>query len=67
MRLDEAFSELALVQVPVGNSNRPGSKLVPRFITIHNTDNDGHNANASMFLPGWFSTTTGPVSIAPAF
>jgi N-acetylmuramoyl-L-alanine amidase CwlA len=26
--------------VPVGNSNRPGTKLTASSITIHNTDND---------------------------
>lgn len=32
--------------IPVGNSNRPGSPLVPRQITIHNTDNSDLGADA---------------------
>lgn len=49
MRLDEAFAELKLVQdfIPAGHSNRSGRKLVPRFITIHNTDNASAGANAA--------------------
>jgi N-acetylmuramoyl-L-alanine amidase CwlA len=49
MQLDEAFAELKIVQdfVPVGNSNRPGKKLTPTFITIHNTDNASTGANAA--------------------
>lgn len=49
MQLDDAFTELALVQdfIPVRNSNRPGTKLTPRFITIHNTDNESPGANAA--------------------
>ena len=49
MQLDQAFTELNIVQdfVPVGSSNRPGRKLTPTFITIHNTDNDSKGANAA--------------------
>jgi hypothetical protein len=49
MQLDQAFAELNLVQdfIPLGNSNRPGTRLVPRLITIHNTDNDSPGANAA--------------------
>ena len=49
MRLDEAFAELHLVQdfIPTGSSNRPGTKLTPSFITIHNTDNASPGANAA--------------------
>jgi len=49
MQIDEAFAKLNLVQdfIPPGNSNRPGRRMAPSFITIHNTDNDGHNANAA--------------------
>jgi N-acetylmuramoyl-L-alanine amidase CwlA len=49
MQLDQAFAELNIVQdfIPVGNSNRPGRKLTPTFITIHNTDNDSKGANAA--------------------
>jgi N-acetylmuramoyl-L-alanine amidase CwlA len=49
MQLDQAFAELNIVQdfVPVGSSNRPGRKLTPTFITIHNTDNDSKGANAA--------------------
>jgi N-acetylmuramoyl-L-alanine amidase CwlA len=49
MQLDEAFAELNIVQdfIPAGNSNRPGNKLTPTFITIHNTDNATKGANAA--------------------
>jgi N-acetylmuramoyl-L-alanine amidase CwlA len=49
MRLDEAQLKLNIVQdyVPVGNHNRPGDKLVPTSITIHNTDNTSKGANAA--------------------
>ena len=49
MQLDKAFAELNIVQdfIPVGNSNRPGRKLTPSSITIHNTDNDSKGANAA--------------------
>ncbi len=49
MKLDEAFAELKIVQdfIPVGNSNRPGTKITPSKITIHNTDNDSPGANAA--------------------
>src|SRR6266478_1355645 len=49
MQIDEAYAELNLVQdfIPVGNSNRPGTKLVPTLITIHNTDNPDAGANAA--------------------
>jgi N-acetylmuramoyl-L-alanine amidase CwlA len=49
MQLDQAFAELNIVQdfIPAGNSNRPGRKLTPTAITIHNTDNDSVGANAA--------------------
>lgn len=49
MQIDEAYAELNIVQdfIPVGNSNRPGTKLVPVGITIHNTDNPDKGANAA--------------------
>jgi N-acetylmuramoyl-L-alanine amidase CwlA len=49
MQIDEAYAELNIVQdfIPVGNSNRPGRKLVPTGITIHNTDNSDKGANAA--------------------
>jgi N-acetylmuramoyl-L-alanine amidase CwlA len=49
VKLDDVQRKLDLVQdyVPVGNSNRPGRKLVATSITIHNTDNDGPRANAA--------------------
>jgi N-acetylmuramoyl-L-alanine amidase CwlA len=49
MQLDQAFAELNIVQdfIPVGNSNRPGTKLTPTSITIHNTDNANKGANAA--------------------
>ena len=44
----KAFTGLNLVQdyVPVGSSNRPGKKITPSSITIHNTDNTSKGANA---------------------
>jgi hypothetical protein len=49
MQLDEAFAKLGIIQdfIPVGDSNRPGTKLVPSRVTIHNTDNTGAGANAA--------------------
>ena len=49
MQIDEAYALLNLVQdfVPTGNSNRPGTKLKPSSITIHNTDNTSLMANAA--------------------
>lgn len=49
MQLDEAQQKLKIIQdyVPVGNSNRPGSKLTAASITIHNTDNTSKGANAA--------------------
>ncbi|WP_210202980.1 peptidoglycan recognition protein family protein [Bradyrhizobium ottawaense] len=49
MNLDTAQLKLNLVQdyVPVGNSNRPGTKLVASSITIHNTDNSSPGAGAA--------------------
>jgi N-acetylmuramoyl-L-alanine amidase/Transglycosylase SLT domain len=32
--------------IPIGHSNRPGTPLSPRKITIHNTDNDSPGADA---------------------
>ncbi len=47
--LDEAQVMLKLVQdyVPIGNHNRPGTKLTATSITIHNTDNTSKGANAA--------------------
>jgi N-acetylmuramoyl-L-alanine amidase CwlA len=49
MQIDEAYASLNIVQdfVPIGNSNRPGTKLNPSSITIHNTDNADKGANAA--------------------
>ena len=49
MRLDEAFQKLNIIQdfIPAGNSNRPGRRLRPSHITIHNTDNTGRGADAA--------------------
>ena len=49
MRIDEAYAQLNIIRdyIPVGNSNRPGGKLVASRITIHNTDNDNPGANAA--------------------
>jgi N-acetylmuramoyl-L-alanine amidase CwlA len=49
MQLDQAFRDLNIVQdfIPVTNSNRPGTRLVPTHITIHNTDNANLGADAA--------------------
>jgi N-acetylmuramoyl-L-alanine amidase CwlA len=49
MQIDEAYAALNIVQdfIPVGNSNRPGTKLALAGITIHNTDNSDKGANAA--------------------
>ncbi|HEY1803267.1 MAG TPA: peptidoglycan recognition family protein [Terracidiphilus sp.] len=49
MQIDEAYALLNIVQdlIPAGSSNRPGTKLVPTGITIHNTDNSDKGANAA--------------------
>lgn len=49
MNLDTAQIKLGIVQdyVPVGNSNRPGTRLTATSITIHNTDNKSAGANAA--------------------
>ena len=49
MQLDEAFAKLNIIQdlIPAGNSNRPGTRITPAKITIHNTDNTSPGANAA--------------------
>lgn len=49
MQIDEAYAQLNIVQdfIPVGSKNRPGKKLVPTGVTIHNTDNSDKGANAA--------------------
>ena len=49
LRLDRAYAELNIVQdfIPVEHANRPGKRLLPTAITIHNTDNVGLGANAA--------------------
>ncbi|EJB01764.1 N-acetylmuramoyl-L-alanine amidase [Rhizobium leguminosarum bv. trifolii WSM597] len=49
MRIDQAYTHLNIIRdyIPEGNSNRPGTKLSPSMITIHNTDNDQPGANAA--------------------
>jgi N-acetylmuramoyl-L-alanine amidase CwlA len=74
MTLEEAFQKLNVVQdfVPTGSSNRPGRRLTPTHITIHNTDNAGPGADAraharyikgampaSGRFPGTIRSTTG--------
>lgn len=50
MTLAEAYARLNIVQkfLPVGSSNRPGTAIVPTYITIHNTANSGRGADALM-------------------
>jgi N-acetylmuramoyl-L-alanine amidase CwlA len=49
MQLDQAFRDLNIVQdfIPTTNSNRPGTRLKPTHITIHNTDNASPGADAA--------------------
>ena len=49
MQLDQAWRQLNLVQdfIPAGSANRPGKRLAPTAITIHNTDNAAPGANAA--------------------
>src|SRR5262245_53266027 len=49
LQLDEAYAELNIVQdwIPPGSSNRPGKRLVPTSITIHNADNSEVGADAA--------------------
>lgn len=49
LRLEKAFAQLNIVQdfIPRANSNRPGTRLVPTHITIHNTDNASPGADAA--------------------
>jgi N-acetylmuramoyl-L-alanine amidase CwlA len=49
MALEKAFAQLNIVQdfIPRTNSNRPGTRLVPTHITIHNTDNASPGADAA--------------------
>ncbi len=37
---------LEIDYISESNSNRPGTKITPKFITIHNTDNDNRGADA---------------------
>ena len=49
MLLSEAFAKLNIIQdfIPAGNSNRPGTRITPTKITIHNTDNTNSGADAA--------------------
>ena len=48
MMLDEADAKLNIIVdlIPKGCSNRPGTKIQPSFITIHNTANRAPGADA---------------------
>ncbi len=48
MTFDEAIAKLAIEQdpIPTGASNRPGTPIAPKFVTIHNTDNESPGADA---------------------
>lgn len=50
MTLEEARAKLNLEEfmIPVGSSNRPGTRIRPTHITIHNTDNSSAGADARM-------------------
>src|SRR5262245_60640405 len=47
MLMSEAFAKLNIIQdfIPAGRSNRPGTRITPTKITIHNTDNDSSGAD----------------------
>ncbi len=49
MDLEEAHRRLNIVQdlIPAGDSNRPGTRLNPTYLTIHNTDNTRQGAGAA--------------------
>ena len=50
MTQDEAFEQLNVTVdlIPPGSSNRPGTKIQPTHITIHNTSNASKGADALM-------------------
>jgi len=50
MTQEEAFQKLniSVDLIPAGSSNRPGTRLVPTFVTIHNTANPAPGADAAM-------------------
>jgi hypothetical protein len=50
MTQDEAIQQLNITVdlLPQGASNRPGTKITPTHITIHNTSNDTKGADAAM-------------------
>jgi hypothetical protein len=50
MTQEEAFEKLniSVDLIPAGSSNRPGTRLRPTFVTIHNTANASPGANAAM-------------------
>jgi N-acetylmuramoyl-L-alanine amidase CwlA len=50
MTQEEAFEKLdiSVDLIPAGSSNRPGTRLRPTFVTIHNTGNASPGANAAM-------------------
>lgn len=48
--------------LPVGAKNRPGRPMVPKYITVHNTDNENKGADAlghAAFLKGGSAGSTG--------
>ena len=50
MTLEEALARLAISVdlIPLSSSNRPGTKIQPTYVTVHNTDNSSPGANAAM-------------------
>lgn len=50
MTQEEAFEKLniSVDLIPAGSSNRPGTRLRPTFVTIHNTGNASAGADAAM-------------------
>jgi len=50
MTQDEAIEKLNINVdlIPAGSSNRPGTRITPTFITIHNTSNPARGADAAM-------------------
>lgn len=68
MTRDELQASLNLTQdfIPVGRPNRPGTKIKPTFLTIHNTDNTTKGADAKAHASfasktGYYKTKSGKI------
>lgn len=58
----EGLLNLREQMVPAGKANRPGTRIAPAFITIHNTSNANPGANAAAHAR--FVTNTGFYTLA---